>query len=247
MAGGLELSPRLGLTAMLLATMSIVVGVVGCGDSRRLTPKVVAADADPMTKAREAMARRDHGAAAALLRDVVAHRPADLEAHYRLGVSASHLDQSDEATREFEWVVSHGEAAAPELQIARAWLASSRTTRLASTVPASGREELAAQSEMASLVGRAVDAGGAKSRLQLFLKGVPGTPVAHEYHSLRTDQQGNFRFTNVVPGDYMLTNAIAGSPAWRLRVSLAKGERLALDLSPSNLAEVRDDFPDARP
>ena len=64
---------------------------------------------------------------------------------------------------------------------------------------------------------------------------------------LRTDQQGNFRFTDVVPGDYMLTNVIAGPPTWRLRVTLAKGERLTLDLLPSNQTAVRDDFRDPRP
>ncbi len=198
-----------------------------------------------MTEAREAMGRHDYGGALALLRNVVVRDPANFEAHYRIGVSASHLDQADEAAREFEWIVAHGEAAAPEVQMARAWLAS-RTARPASG-PAHGREELAATPEMASLVGRAVDSAGAKSRLQLFLKGLPGTPVAHEYHSLRTDQQGNFRFTNVAPGEYMLTNAVAGLPAWRLRVSLAKGERLTLDLSPANQATVRDDFPEPRP
>ncbi|HMH51888.1 MAG TPA: carboxypeptidase-like regulatory domain-containing protein [Candidatus Acidoferrum sp.] len=100
---------------------------------------------------------------------------------------------------------------------------------------------------MATLAGRAVSLDGIKSRLQLFLKGVPGTTVKDEYHLLRTDQQGNFRFADVVPGDYMLTNAIAGPPAWRLRVSLAKGEHLTLDLSPANQITVRDDFPESRP
>jgi hypothetical protein len=100
---------------------------------------------------------------------------------------------------------------------------------------------------LASLEGRAVGPDGGKPRLQLFLKGVPGTPVQDEYHALRTDQQGNFRFIDVVPGEYMLTNAVAGPPAWRLRASLAKDQRLVLDLSPENHASVRDDFPESRP
>ena len=100
--------------------------------------------------------------------------------------------------------------------------------------------------DTAALAGRAVGPDGVKSRLQLFLKGLPGSPVKDEYHILRTDQQGNFRFAGVVPGDYMLTNVIAGPPAWRLRVSLAKGEHRVLDLSPANQATVRDDFPEPR-
>jgi hypothetical protein len=196
------------------------------------------------------MDRREYGVAVALLREAVARRPADLEAHYRLGVSASHVDQLDEGSREFEWVVAHGEPGAPEVLIARDWLAS-RTTASAPvptpTASAVSGEVTASRPEMASLAGRAVGPEGVKPRLQLFLKGLPGTAVKDEYHVLRTDQQGNFSFINVVPGDYMLTTAIAGPPAWRLRVSLAKGERLVLDLSPANYASVRDDFPETRP
>jgi hypothetical protein len=222
--------------------------VTGCREARPATTKAVVAETDLMTKARDAMGRRDYSSAATFLRDVVVHHPADLEAHYRLGVSASHLDQPDEAIREFEWVVAHGEATGPEVHIAREWLASRMTAPVqASTAPSASRQEPPPRPEMSSLVGRVVGAEGAKSRLQLFLKGAPGTPIQHEYHALRTDEQGNFRFTNVVPGDYMLTNAIAGPPTWRLRVSLTKGERFVLDLSPANQATVRDDFPELRP
>ena len=77
-----------------------------------------------MVQAREAMDRRDYAAAVPLLRDALARHPTDLEVHYHLGVSTSHLDQVDEARREFEWVVAHGEPDAPEVQIAREWLAS---------------------------------------------------------------------------------------------------------------------------
>ncbi len=75
---------------------------------------------------------------------------------------------------------------------------------------------------------------------------MPGTTVKDEYHLLRTDQQGNFRFINVVPGDYMLTNAVAGRPIWRLKVSVGGGERRVLDLSPANDVGARDDFPEPR-
>ena len=53
------------------------------------------------------MDRRDYAAAAPLLRKALIRHPTDLDTHYRLGVSASHLDQVDEAGREFEWVVAH--------------------------------------------------------------------------------------------------------------------------------------------
>ena len=195
------------------------------------------------------MDRRNYGAAAQLLREVLIRHPADLQAHYRLGVSASHLDQVDEAGREFEWVVAHGEPGAAEVQIAREWLAS----RTPATVPApgvvastanDGQSERTQNPELASLSGRAVAPDGPKARLQLFLKGVSEGAVKDEYQMLRTDQQGNFHFANVAPGDYMLTNAVAGPVIWRLRVTLGRGQRLVLDLSPGNGSTVRDDFPD---
>ena len=198
------------------------------------------------------MDRHEYAIAVEKLREAVARRPADLEAHYRLGVSASHLDRDDEAGKEFEWVVAHGVPGTPEVQLARDWLSARTATGPSKSMPppaqpTASAEPPAPKPDMASLAGRAVGPDGVKSRLQLFLKGVPGTQVKDEYHILRTDQQGNFRFAEVVPGDYMLTNAIAVPPTWRLRVSLAKGEQRALDLSPANQATVRDDFPDTRP
>jgi hypothetical protein len=234
---------------MLLATASVglAISVEGCRESRPPTPKAVVAEADPMTQAREAMGRHDYGGALAFLRNVVVREPANLEAHYRLGVSASHLDQVEPAAREFEWVVAHGAAGAPEVEVARDWLASRRSVKVATPVVSSpAGDALAQKPDLASLSGTAVGPDKPLARLQLFLKGVPSTAVEREYHVLRTDPQGNFRFTNVVPGDYMLTNAVAGRPTWRLRVSLVKGERLVLDLSPSNQAEIRDDFRDLR-
>jgi hypothetical protein len=243
MAGSVELT-RWPL-AVLLAAMTAVACRQTPGPQ---PPKAAAIDVDPLHAARAAMDRREYGAAAALLREMVARRPGDLEVRYRLGVSASHLDASDEARAAFEWVVAHGEAGAPEVRIARAWLASRANTEAPAPQASSrGGDPVPVDPERASVAGRASGPEGIKARLQLFLKGVPGTTVQDEYHVLRTDQQGNFQFTNVAPGEYMLTNRIAGAPDWRLRVSLAKGERLALDLSPSNEARVRDDFPGSRP
>jgi hypothetical protein len=194
------------------------------------------------------MGRHDYAAAASFLRDVLGRHPADLEAHYRLGVSASHLDQVDEAGREFEWVIAHGEAGVAEVEIARNWLASrTAASAPAPTVVSTTSDVPVQKPELASLTGKAVGPDKPMARLQLFLKGLPGTPVRSEYHLLRTDQQGAFHFANVVPGEYMLTNAVAGPVRWRLRVALTAGERRVLDLSPANDATVRDEFPPSRP
>jgi len=83
-------------------------------------------------------------------------------------------------------------------------------------------------------------------RLQLFLKGQRGSPTEDERYNLRTDADGNFRFPNIPPGPYMLTNRLAGQPIWRLRVELKPAEEKQLNLNPGNSVAVRDDFPEAR-
>jgi len=217
----------------------------GCRQTLPDPPKTVPVALDPMVQAREAMDRRDYTAAAPLLRDALARHPADLEAHYRLGVSASHLDQVDEAGREFEWVVAHGAPGASEVQVAREWLAlRTRATVSAPSVSSATEAGQTQKPELASLSGRAVGPDGPKARLQLFLKGMPDSAVKDEYRLLRADQQGNFHFPNVVPGDYMLTNAVAGPVLWRLRVALGGGQHLVVDLSPANSSAARDDFPE---
>ena len=237
------------IRAALLVAAGTLLLAVGCRDAAAPRYAKAIVDVEPLDQARQAMARHEYAAAATLLHAAVARRPDEFEAHYLLGVSASHLDRADEASREFEWVVAHGTPSTPEVQIAHNWLASRTAAHVPAPTGAAVSADAPAQKnlELATLTGRATGPEGAKGRLQLFLKGVPGTPVQDEYYMLRTDALGNFRFIDVVPGDYMLTNAIAGPPTWRLRVALTKGQRLVLDLSPSNQAEVRDDFRDARP
>ena len=199
------------------------------------------------------MDRRDYAAAVDFLRDALARQPSDLEAHYRLGVSTSHLDKVDDAAREFEWVVTNGAQGRPEVQLARDWLASRTPANVSGprviAVPSSdeqGRKpEDGQRPDLANLSGKAMGPDKPMTRLQLFLKGTPGSSVKDEYHVLRTDQQGNFTFLNVVPGEYVLTNAIAGLPKWQLRVALARGERRRLDLTPDNDTTVRNDVPES--
>lgn len=197
------------------------------------------------------MRRGDHAGAASRLRDLLPARPDSFDVHYLLAVSASHLDQDDEAGREFEWVVAHGEPGSTEVTIARDWLASraARPPALAPSPPASRgvvNESPEQKPQLASVSGKVLDASGPRARLLLFLKGVPSASVQDESHGVRTDRDGNYHFQNVTPGEYMLTDAVAGPVTWRLRVSLARAERLVLDLSRSNHVTMRDDFPAPR-
>jgi len=233
---------------LLVATASTVVVTAGCRQSGPSGPKAIGVTGDPMMIAREAMARRDYNAAMISFTEVVARRPDNLEAHYGLGVSASQLDRLTDAEREFKWVVDHGAPTAQEVAIAREWLASrtnpgaSSPNRPLVTASADSQEP---NPELASISGRVIGPDGMNRRVQLLLKGIPGTPVKDEYRLQRSDEQGNFRFINVVPGDYMLSNPVAVAMNWRLKVSLSRGERRVLDLSAANHVGVRDDFPEA--
>jgi hypothetical protein len=173
----------------------------------------------------------------------MAGAPDSLEPHYLLAVSASHLDQLDEAGREFEWVVAHGEPGSAEVTIAREWLAA-RVPAPSAPAEAPAGAVPAQRPDLASISGAATDTSGPRPRLLLLLKGLRGSATQDEYRTQRTDRQGHFQFADLVPGDYVLTNAVAGPAVWRLRVSVARGERLTLDLSPSNDTSVRDDAPE---
>jgi hypothetical protein len=229
---------RFDVATSVVAMAIITLTASGCRQSPPQPPKALAVVTDSMATAREAMARRDYPAAITLLREVVARHPGDLEAHYRLGVSASQLDRLDDTRREFEWVVAHGDPGAPEVNIARDWLAAPASTSAVQPTAAVDTAAAEPTPEHATVSGRAMGPEGAQSRLQLVLKGVPGSTVNDEFHLLRTDGQGNFRFVNVVPGDYVLSNPVARPLTWRVKLSLSLGERRVLDLSPDNAVPV---------
>ena len=183
--------------------------------------------------------------AARLLREALVKDPANLKLHYYLAVSATRLDLIEEAVREFQWVVAHAPAGSAESQTARNWLTAAGRLGTGKTVAAAPTVETPANAS--SLHGQIVWTEGelpvSKSRLQLFLKGLPNTPTNEAYYVLRTDEEGRFNFKRVVPGPYKLTNRIAGEPLWRLRVQIRPGQDLALDLTPQNSLKNRDDFP----
>jgi hypothetical protein len=205
-------------------------------------PRAVAPQPDLLAEARAAMERGEYERAAGLLRDVVATRPTSLEAHFRLGVSASYVDALEaEAVREFEWVVAHAPADSPEARIAREWLHPAAGTP-APTPPAEPNPE------RASLSGVAMGGDGVARPLvrhKISLKGMK-EPVLETAFDVRTDQEGRFTFRDVPPGEYMLTDSLSGQTRWRLRLTLKRGERVTFDLTPDNGTATRDDFPDTR-
>ncbi|MBI3636383.1 MAG: hypothetical protein HY216_09240, partial [Candidatus Rokubacteria bacterium] len=109
--------------ARALQLVLLVVVLAACQQAAAPPVRGAATAADPLADAREAMGRREWSVAAARLRAILVGDPRNVEAHYRLGVSASHLDLVDETRHEFEWVVANGVVGTPEVKSAREWLA----------------------------------------------------------------------------------------------------------------------------
>jgi hypothetical protein len=186
--------------------------------------------------------------AARLLREAIVHQPANVTLHYYLAIAATHLQLRDEAVREFQWVLTNAPAGSSESVAARDWLIAAGVLGAAPATAAAAPEPAPdTMGPSGSLRGHVVwnDAADpiSVSRLQLFLKGLPETPTADEYYVLRTENDGQFQFRKVKAGSYKLTNRIAGKPHWRLRVTVAVGEPMTLDLNPDNSTRTRDDFP----
>jgi tetratricopeptide (TPR) repeat protein len=228
------------------ALIGLLVLATGCQAPSR--PAQSSDPPDHATLAARALAGGRYAEAIELYRQALAEAPGKVNLRYGLGVASSYLDRRDDAVRELRWVVHYGPPTAPEVAAARQWLI--RVGALPSpslNLPAPGRSTEGRQAGNASLEGRAIfpEAGQAPkpmARLQLFL--VPESSAQKEHYNLRTDEEGNFKFPNVIPGSYKLTNRVAGQPIWRLRVELKPSETKVLELTTANGLAMRDDFPE---
>jgi tetratricopeptide (TPR) repeat protein len=203
----------------------------------------------PAARAGAAMEAGRYAEAVAHFREALARAPESVALRYGLAVALSYIDRGA-AIREFQWVMANAQPGSRERVESQAWLA--RAGALPS-VPAASSEsaEPERQAGNAVLMGRALFAeAGANPepmrRLQLFLQGRPDSPTKGERYVLRTGEDGSFKFPNVPPGPYMLTNRLAGQPIWRLRVELKPSEEQQLELNPGNTVAARDDFPQPR-
>jgi len=147
-------------------------------------------------------------------------------------------------------VVLYGPSTAAEVDAARLWLVRAGALPPGPFAkPDSTRPERERQAGNASLEGRAVFAEAGQEpkpmrRMQLFLVGQPDSPTKEERYNLRTDEEGNFKFPDVIPGPYKLIDRVAGLPSWRLRVELKPSETKVLELTQGNSLAIQDDFPD---
>ena len=85
------------------------------------------------------------------------------------------------------------------------------------------------------------------NRKLLHLVGLKNTATHGLRYNVRSDENGRYEFTNIVAGPYKLTDAIAGEPMWRLKITVPQAQETAVDLDTQNSAKVRDDFRERGP
>lgn len=226
------------------AVLAIVALIVLSGGCQRPAPPAPTVAEDPEVLAGAALERGDYPGAAALYRKALVLRPESVSAHFGLGVATSNLNLRDDTIREFQWVVARGAPGSTEVAAARRWLIAAGVLRApaAADLPADVDRGWNGSIEGRVYTG-AADQPQPVTRMQLHLVGQPDGPAKEQRQVLRTDREGRFKFTNVVPGSYMLTDVVAGKPRWRLKIEVAPNSTLRLDLSQGNSADVRDDFP----
>ena len=235
-----------------------LVFLIAAACERQSVARVVA-DASgpaPAEAARIAMASRDWLAAAPLFRQAIAKTPDDVALHYDLAICASYLDLRDEAAREFQWGLAHGAPGSEEVQVSRRWLAdaggvaaSPATSDQAAPVP-DPNDPRTGDGSVRGIIRWAEPGQRTEQPLNrklLHLVGLKNTATHGLRYNVRSDENGRYEFTNIVAGPYKLTDAIAGEPMWRLKISVPKAQETAVDLDTQNSAKVRDDFPERGP
>ncbi len=210
-----------------LALLGLLV-LAGAACQSQTAPPPARVEMDAAGRAGAALEAGRYVEAVGLFREALARTPDNVALRFGLAVALSYTDRGA-AIREFQWVMVNAQPGSQEQADAQAWL---RRAGALPAAPALFAEEGAQPEPM--------------PRLQLFLMGQPNSPTKDERYNLRTNEDGSFKFPNVPPGPYMLTNRIAGQPIWRLRVELKPGDEQQLDLNPGNTVSVRDDFPQTR-
>ena len=225
-----------------LAVLLIGILAAACGTP---PPDAPARSAVPGAEALRAFEQGNCAAAAPMLREVLMQTPRELALHYALAVCATHLDIRQEAITHFQWVLANAAPESAEAKVARDWLITVGVIRAPQPAAAVADAEVSPDPDVGnSTVRGQIVAEGPVSRVQLFLKGRPGTPTAAFQYVRRTRDDGRFEFTRIPAGTYMLSNTIAGKPEWRLRVDVPESGDLDVQLTTANRFPDTDDFPE---
>jgi hypothetical protein len=234
------------------AAIALIIGSIALaacqnsGPPRQETTSV--APVDHAAEARTALAARNWSAAASHFRSALVTDPNNVMLHLGLATSASWLGLMDEATTEFRWVVAHAPPGSAESRTAEEWLSGAAAVKEpepAADSPSAPGSKIGD----AGIHGMVTWEGPGHSydvlrRAQLHLRGLPDGPAKGMSYYVRTDKEGSYRFSRIKAGTYRLTDAIAGTPKWNLKVEVKSGEDLEFDLSNGN---SRNDFPSAEP
>lgn len=234
------------LRSLAIALLLGSLGLAACQNAAP-PPAATVAAIDHAAEARKAFAARNWAAAAPHFRAAVATDPGNLSLHYGLAISASWLSLIDEATVEFQWVVSNAPSGSAEAQAAREWLAGAGALEDPKQATAETQNDGSKVGD-AGLYGMVTWEGPGQPydvlrRVQLHLRGLPDGPTKGLTYYLRTDKEGGYRFSRIKAGTYRLTDAVAGPQKWNLKVEVKSGQELELNLSTHNGVANRNDFP----
>jgi hypothetical protein len=233
------------LRYVAIAVLISAAALTGCQNTAPPASVNTAVATDHAAEARKAFAARDWATAAPHFRAAIALDPGSLTLHHGLATCASWLGLMDEAKVEFNWVLAHAPAGSIEAQLAREWLASLDTQEETSTVAAKSDDPKVGD---AGLHGAVSWDGpghppGIVARAQLDLRGLPDSPTKGLTYYIRSDKEGNYKFSRIKAGAYRLAGSMAGKPTWDLKVEVKSGEDLSFDLSTGNSVANRNDFP----
>jgi hypothetical protein len=191
------------------------------------------------------LARGDHAAAAAKFEQAVALAPRNIAARYGLGTALSHLDRTDEAVVQFQWVVRLGGSRSPLAATAREWL----TRRRAMPTPGQSRVEYTPPDQrepgrVRSRLSWSGILGGGDTPVELELRrsNFPHAPLPYE---ATARVPGPYEFPRVAPGHYRLT-AWTKNPRvelWREFVVVQPGEDIDVNLTAGNAVAPPDALP----
>src|SRR5437660_8404281 len=221
-----DLTLRFTVTRTLatLLAAELVSGCSGPRTSPALTSTPAAVAPSPRQEGDAALSRGDYAAAVAKYREALRVTPDDLKLRFALGSALSHLDRRDETIEQFRWVVEHR---APEIAIAREWLAAvervsdagashGRREMTVSSVP--GAEAQPAPAGVGSIKGTTVWPGVSPEIQNVQLeRRFNGDDASTKGHSVRLHigLGRPYRMSGLPPGAYRVVGRSAGVKLWK--------------------------------
>ena len=214
------------------------------------TPTVVAPS--PREEGDAASSRGDYAAAVTKYREALKATPDDLKLRFALGSALSRLDRHDEASEQFRWVVEHR---APEVAMARAWLAAAERVsdaeaspgrRSVTVSPMPGAEGQPAPAGVGSINGATAWSGVSPDAqnvsLELRFNGDDASTKGQRFR-LHIGLGRPYRMSDLPAGAYRVVGRSAGIKLWEIRVVVGAGKETVLDLTDANSLVTPKDFP----